>query len=73
MWYSGTDRTITCHIDWGDWKHEHGMLKYLLTRFMYENHIKGDLDQVITDEDGSDTYSADHIITLRFDSSDEDI
>lgn len=61
-----TDGThIYCDIDWGDWKHEHLRSNYLVTEFFkklgYEviNH-----DSIVTDDNGSDTYSATHRWTV---------
>ena len=45
-------------IFWGDWKHEHGRLKYLMReKFEKENCYFG---QEVTEENGSDCYSAVH-------------
>lgn len=43
-------------VEWGDWKHSHGRLDYLVN-----NELKPiSIDSVVTEEDGSDTYSAKH-------------
>jgi hypothetical protein len=42
-------------IEWGDWKHSHLRAKYLLE----QNGFKKVLEKV-TDEDGSDCFSAEH-------------
>ena len=42
-------------INWGDWKHDHGYLKYLMQQ-QGLTHIKEEL----LEEDGSDCYSARH-------------
>ena len=49
------DGKITVDIEWGDWKHEHGYLKYLMNQNGYIH-----LGQEVTEEDGSDCYSASH-------------
>lgn len=46
---------IVISIDWGDWKHEHGYCDYLMTQLGYIV-----VSQHVTEEDGSDCYSADH-------------
>ena len=48
---------IQVEIRWGDWKHDH-----LRADWLIENNIKGLINwgEQITEEDGSDTYSAIH-------------
>ena len=50
------DNQVEVHIEWGDWKHEHAYLRYLMEQ-------KGFIqtDENITEEDGSDCYSAVHV------------
>jgi len=47
--------TIVIPISWGDWKHSHGYLDYLMGQLGYKC-----INEKITEEDGSDCYSADH-------------
>lgn len=44
-------------IHWGDWKHEHARAKWLISE-----NIEGVtyLNTKVTEDDGSDCYSADH-------------
>ena len=42
-------------ISWGDWKHEHQRCKHLMYDLGYI--CEG---SIVTEEDGSDCYSADH-------------
>ncbi len=42
-------------IEWGDWKHEHGYLCYLMKQEGWE-----EVSEDVTEEDGSDCYSAIH-------------
>lgn len=49
------DGKIAIDIEWGDWKHEHGYLKYLMKQNGYIH-----LGEEVTEEDGSDCYSASH-------------
>lgn len=46
---------IAVDISWGDWKHDHAFVDYILTNNGF-NHIANEL----TEEDGSDCYSAVH-------------
>jgi hypothetical protein len=49
------DGTISVYVEWGDWKHDHIFLKHI----MWENHYR-QIEEVVTEEDGSDCYSATH-------------
>ena len=49
------DGTIEINVEWGDWKHDHLFLKHI----MWKNHYR-QTNEVVTEEDGSDTYSAIH-------------
>ena len=46
---------VSVSIEWGDWKHEHGFLRCLMQYIGY-----GEGDEVVTEENGSDCYSATH-------------
>ena len=46
---------VQVHIDWGDWKHDHGWCDDLMG---YLGWSEGDC--IVTEENGSDCYSADH-------------
>ena len=48
-------------ISWGDWKHEHAFTDYLMSQVIgYElHHIE------VTEEDGSDCYSAVHYYVTK--------
>ena len=48
------------HVEWGDWKHDHGFLDSLMSKMGYVC-----ISENVTDEDGSDCYSADHIYERR--------
>lgn len=50
------DGKVLVHIDWGDWKHDHGYCKQLMKERGYTY-----CGQKVTEEDGSDTYSATHL------------
>ena len=47
--------SIIVHIDWGDWKHDHGWCDVLMG---YLGYTCG--DEQVTDENGSDCYSSTH-------------
>lgn len=51
--------TIAVHVIWGDWKHDHGYLDAVMAR----NGFKL-LGKKITEENGSDCYSATHIYRI---------
>lgn len=53
VWNEGDD--VKVDISWGDWKHEHGWARNLME---YINYLQINVD--VTEEDGSDTYSAVH-------------
>ena len=47
-------------ISWGDWKHDHGWLDSLMGYLGYEA-----FNEIVTEENGSDCYSADHIFVSK--------
>lgn len=50
---------LVVEVSWGDWKHSHGYLDYLMKEkgfFMVREDV--------TEEDGSDCYSSNHIYLL---------
>jgi hypothetical protein len=49
------DRLVYIELEWGDWKHDHLRLEWL----MEENDFR-QIGEVTTEEDGSDCYSAIH-------------
>lgn len=46
---------VSVMIEWGDWKHEHGYLRYLMQKNGFT-----ETNENVTEEDGSDCYSAIH-------------
>ena len=56
---------IAAEISWGDWKHEHLRLKWLAEEFFHSNGMDINIQTEVTEEDGSDCYSAVHRIYLR--------
>ena len=51
------NNVVAVEITWGDWKHQHAHLDYLIKEQMPE--LKKVVEEV-TEEDGSDCYSAIH-------------
>lgn len=51
----GTDRHVKIEITDGDWKHEHGRCRHLMAMAGY---VREDIE--VTQEDGSDCFSAVH-------------
>ena len=48
--------TVHVEVEWGDWKHDHLRLKQIM-----EQNGFSQTDERLTEEDGSDCYSAEHI------------
>ena len=46
---------VSVSVTWGDWKHSHRYLTYLMEKIGYTQ-----IDEELTEEDGSDTYSSIH-------------
>ena len=53
--YSHDIPAIVVSISWGDWKHEHGWATELMRYLGYT-----EIGNEVTEENGSDCYSADH-------------
>ena len=61
-----SNNNLHIEIQWGDWKHDHGWCDYLIEDFFNQ---KPEVYKVIravnvTEEDGSDCYSATHIYKI---------
>lgn len=56
---------IYFEIYWGDWKHDHLCVKYLVRQFCQSKGYDIECDVITTEEDGSDTYSAEHYYTVK--------
>lgn len=64
------DIHIDITINWGDWKHEHRRLDFIMYDIIYEYNPKLTKDlykvnEIITEEDGSDTYSSIHYYEIE--------
>lgn len=60
-------------IVWGDWKHDHMRLWHLMNKFFRERGYVIERDMEVTDEDGSDTFSAEHYYTVSGDDENETV
>ena len=59
-----TDGRLLIDISWGDWKHDHLRVDFLVSDFFNNKGLFVNSEKVTTEEDGSDTYSAEHYYTL---------
>jgi hypothetical protein len=59
-----TDNRLVCEIHWGDWKHEHLRLDWLVQEFFEKKGLVVRKEVYVTEEDGSDCYSADRYYWL---------
>lgn len=62
IWPDSMDETITVLIENGDWKHDHLRLNHYIHKWAEERGHRISIEEVVTDEDGSDTYSSQHIV-----------
>ena len=56
--YKNGEGVVAVHIDWGDWKHEHAWCRDLMSYLGYACQ-----SSIVTDDNGSDCYSATHYFT----------
>ena len=64
---------IFFEIHWGDWKHDHIRLWYLVNEFFRDRGYIIEREVEVTDEDGSDTYSAEHTFIIQGDDENDDV
>lgn len=55
-WWESLNGDIQVNVEWGDWKHDHCYLGYIMRENGYV-----EVERIITEEDESDAYSAEHI------------
>lgn len=60
---NGEDK-LYIDIPWGDWKHEHWAADHLVQKFFMDKGLIVKCDTRTYEEDGSDTYSAEHFYSL---------
>lgn len=58
--YNEPGNVVAVHIERGDWKHDHAALKYFATEVLAVKKVETE----VTEEDGSDTFSAIHRFTF---------
>lgn len=59
MWVHNDLPVVEVQIDFGDWRHEHQYLDYWMEETFKKYHMTK-LSTIVTEEDGSDCYSARH-------------
>jgi hypothetical protein len=59
------DGRLCVAINWGDWKHEHLACDWLVTDFFANKNKLVNVDVDVTEENGTDAYSAIHYYSLR--------
>ena len=59
---------LCIEVNWGDWKHDHLFVKWTVDEVLEKMGFKGKytVTEQVTEEDGSDTYSAIHVIKFRW-------
>jgi hypothetical protein len=55
-----SSNTIEVEITWGDWKHDHLYCDWLIKDYLNERSIRCIKSEIITEENGSDSYSSIH-------------
>ena len=66
VWQGWKENEIQTEIFWGDWKHDHLRVKYLVNQFMRTiGHTVAIPHEVVTEHDGSDCYSAIHTWEIK--------
>lgn len=60
--YTVRKNELAYEIIWGDWKHDHARFDHVVGAYLKEKGIRHSIERVTTQEDGSDCYSAVHII-----------
>ena len=60
-----SDTEILIETWWGDWKHTHLRLQWLVGEYLDSKGIKYSHTENVTEEDGSDCYSAYHVWKFR--------
>jgi hypothetical protein len=58
------DGRLCIEINRGDWKHKHGRADRLVRNFFRDKGLGVSVDEQVTEDDGSDNYSADHCYSI---------
>ena len=61
----GKPAILSFEIFWGDWKHAHKWFDHKVRQFLTSEGYDVQIVEVVTQEDGSDCYSAIHYINLQ--------
>jgi len=63
-----SDTTASMYFTFpGDWKHEHWYADTLITKFFQDKNLEIiDLNNIVTEDDGSDYYTAKHTIQFKY-------
>lgn len=64
IWFE--EKTCNVNISWGDWKHDHLWMKHFVGQFLESKGFDYSIDSTVTEEDGSDCYSANHTFKLLY-------
>jgi hypothetical protein len=59
-WWESPNGNINVNVEWGDWRHDHWFLEYVMRQNGYIQ-----IDSIITEEDETDAYSAKHIFKKK--------
>lgn len=62
--YVNEEDKLVITVEDGDWKHEHLYLDRLIGKFFFNRGLIVDTETEVTEQDGSDCYSANHIYEL---------
>ena len=62
--YVESDGKLAVHISDGDWKHEHLYTDRMVSKFFFNKGLLVDTETQVTEQDGSDCYSATHYYEL---------
>lgn len=57
-------KAIRLDIYWGDWKHDHAACKKIISDIFFKNKLYPEFTTIITEQDGSDCYSATHCVEV---------
>ena len=60
-------------VTWGDWKHDHMRLWYLVNNFFRDRGYIVEREIIETETDGSDTFSAEHYYTVQGDDESDEV
>lgn len=62
IWPDSEAESITVLIERGDWKHDHARLDHYINKWAEDRGYRISIEEQVTEDDGSDVYSSQHII-----------